>query len=247
MPFKETSVFFVSYVEDNGKTAKQTNRLNLLFLYLFLTSFGLSIRRPIPNTSYHNVKVCSHCDGNRNFFKRFHMPLPSQCEHSNWLQWYPFLPLPLPSWMGIEPIDDGNGNDTKIMAIMPLPSQFEWVLRFVHTVVATAIERTKILNFFHCCCRHDVNVTTFCHDTHFFCCCCHHDFDWTHLWCKRQRHKKCRCRNNVNEPLTSVQQWRIQRGYDTKSIKKRKNFPWWLILNVISHQTKLVSNSRHVN
>ena len=86
MPFKETSVFFVSYVEDNGKTAKQTNRLNLLFLYLFLTSFGLSIRRPIPNTSYHNVKVCSHCDGNRNFFKRFHMPLPSQCEHSNWLQ-----------------------------------------------------------------------------------------------------------------------------------------------------------------
>ena len=55
----------------------------------------------------------------------FLLPLPSQCEQYNLLPWYPFFPLPLPSWMGIELIHDGKGNDTKIMNIMLLPSQCE--------------------------------------------------------------------------------------------------------------------------
>ena len=40
------------------------------------------------------------------------MPSPPQCKHHPSIQWYLFFPLPLPSWMGIEPIQDGNGNDT---------------------------------------------------------------------------------------------------------------------------------------
>ena len=54
-----------------------------------------------------------------------YMLLPPQCEHSNWSPSYPFLPLLLPPWMGIEPIHDGNGNDSKIIKIMPLPLQYE--------------------------------------------------------------------------------------------------------------------------
>ena len=48
------------------------------------------------------VKARSHCDDNDIFYKYFSMPLPSQCEHSNWSPCYPFLPLPLPSWMGTD-------------------------------------------------------------------------------------------------------------------------------------------------
>ena len=46
---------------------------------------------------------------------------------------------------GIEPIHDGNGNDIKIMKIMPLLSQCEWVLRLVNTVTTT----TESIFFHH--------------------------------------------------------------------------------------------------
>ena len=77
------------------------------------------------------LKAQSHCDDNGKFFQTFpYMPLPSQCEQSNWSPWYPFLPLPLPSWMGIEPIYDGSDKDTKIMKIMPLTSQCQQALKW---------------------------------------------------------------------------------------------------------------------
>ena len=84
------------------------------------------------------------------FFKHFHVPLMSQSECSNWSPWYPFLLLPLSSWMGIEPIHDGNGNDIKIMKIVPLLSQCEWVLRLVSTVTTTT---TESIFFIQCHCE----------------------------------------------------------------------------------------------
>ena len=37
----------------------------------------------------------------------------------------PIFSVAVVQWMGIEPIHDGNGNDTKIIKIMPLPLQCE--------------------------------------------------------------------------------------------------------------------------
>ena len=145
--FKPTSITHVfcfldqnvlcSLLLERNNNKKQENASYQLQLRIccpktcYVVGFKLSI-------SFAEIKNCYNLVGLRlfhtamaNFFKHFHKVLPSQCEHINWSPRYPFLPLMLPSWMGIEPIHDGNGNDTKIMKIMPLPSQCEQALTFL--------------------------------------------------------------------------------------------------------------------
>ena len=77
-------------------------------------------------------------------------------------------------WTGLKPRCSGKTTDwnRSTLSGQGIVSS----VRFVHTVPVTATERTKSSVFFHCRCRHSVNTTTCCHDTHFFHCHCRHEW-----------------------------------------------------------------------
>ena len=112
----------------------------------YVMYYGTCIRLKFVRCSTALVHIATAMANRINLFC---FPLLSQCEHHNLLPWYPFFSLPLPSWMGIEPIHDGNGNNTKIMKIMPLPSQCELALK------------SKSFKCFVCCCFYQLSLSIF--------------------------------------------------------------------------------------
>ena len=78
------------------------------------------------------LRVVHTATARASFFEHFRVPLLSQCEHFNWSPWISIFAI------NVVVMNDSNGNDTKIMKIMPLPSQCEKALSLVQTVAAKA-------------------------------------------------------------------------------------------------------------